>query len=86
MKYFINFIEECVQNPLYKDYIGGRIEVYEQTVTDGPYSCNEIRFFTKDVKKFRAFRNRWDMKDITGRQLKWIEKKVEREFCQFPKK
>jgi hypothetical protein len=83
MKYYISFVEECVMNPLYLDYIGGRIEVYESNM---PFSCREIRFFTKDIKKFNRFRALWDMKDITGKQLKWIENRVGKEFCKFPTK
>ena len=82
-RYYISFIEECIQHPSYLDYIAGRIEVFE---SDAQYDCKEIRFFTKDVKKFRAFRDHWDMKEITSKQLKYVERKTEREFCQFPKK
>lgn len=82
MKYFISFIEECVMNPLYRDYMGGRIEVHEQ---DAQFSTREIRFFTKDMKKFRAYREYWDMREISERQLQRLEDKVEKEFCQFPK-
>ncbi len=83
MKYFISFIEECIQNPLYVDYIGGRIEVFEQ---DAPYPCKEIRFFTKDVGKFKAFRYYWDMKNVTDKKLREIEKRVKGDFYKFPKK
>ena len=82
-KYFISFIEECVMNPLYLDYIGGRIEVY---ANDYDFARKEIRFFTKDIKKFNQFRDRWDMKDITGKRLEWIEGKVKKEFYKFPKR
>ena len=82
-KYFISFIEECVMNALYQDYIGGRIEVHKH---DEIFSNHEIRFFTKRIKTFGVFRDRWDLKDITGKQLKYIERKVKLEFCQFPKK
>ena len=81
-KYFISFVEECVMNPLYEDYIVGRIEVYKP---DGQFSDHEIRFFTKDVKKFRAFRRYWDMKNIIEKQLKHIEGRVEKDFYKFPK-
>jgi len=82
-RYYISFIEECIQHPSYLDYIAGRIEVFE---SDAQYDCKEIRFFTKDVKKFRAFRDRWDMKDITEKQLQRIEEKVGQEFNKFPDK
>lgn len=82
-KYFISFIEEFVQDPLYQGYIGGRIEVYKR---DEPYACNEIRFFTHKVRKFRAFRDRWDMKNITWQKMVYIEWKVKQDFYQFPKR
>lgn len=70
-------------NPKYLAYIAGRIEVHE---FNKPFSCHEIRFFTKDVKKFRAFRKYLDMRDITEKQLKHIEERAKKDFCQFPKR
>ena len=82
-KYFISFIEEYVMNQLYEGYIGGRIEVYKP---DDQFSNHEIRFFTKRIKTFRAFRESWDMKEITGKQLAYVEGKVKKEFYKFPKR
>jgi len=78
VKYFISFVEECIQNPLYENYIGGRIEVYE---SDSEYASNEIRFFTNDITKFNKFRDKWDMKNVTKKQLEEIKKDVAWEFC-----
>jgi len=79
--YFISFIEECIMNPKYLRYIGGRIEVYRN---DYDYASEEIRWFTKELKKFRAFRDEWDMKDVTEEQLKKV-KKIAQGFCKYPK-
>lgn len=83
MKYFVSFIEEFVMNPPYPSYIMGRIEVYKQ---DEPYAFDEIRFFTRKVRKFNEFREIWDMKEITKRELISIEQTVKRDYCQFPKR
>ena len=79
-RYYISFIEECIQNPKYLNYRGGRIEVYEY---NKPFASREIRFFTDRIPKFLAFRDRWDMRDITSSQLKYVKKRVKREFCQM---
>jgi len=81
-KYFVSFIEECIMNPLYQDYVGGRIEVWE---SGRPFATREIRFFTRSVRKFRAFRDHWDMRQVTVAMLKGIECEVAERFCKFPK-
>ena len=76
--HFLSFIEEFVLNPAYDGYIGGRIEVYGNNPLG--YADKEIRFFTMKADEFRAFRERWDFKDVTDKQLGDIEKKVAEEF------
>ncbi|MCD6228350.1 MAG: hypothetical protein J7K17_02600 [Candidatus Omnitrophica bacterium] len=57
-KYFLNFIEEAILNPLYsEDYIGGRIEIWTD---ESEYSVEEIRFFTHQREEFLKFREKWD--------------------------
>lgn len=70
----ISFTEEIVLNPDYSGYIGGRIEVHHPT--DKAFHSEEIRFFTKDIDEFNAFRDQWDMKDITSKELDTIKDTV----------
>ena len=76
-KHFLSFIEESILNPDYAGYVGGRIEVHSDS---SGYASNEIRFFTMKVDEFRTFRNRWDFKDVTDKQLAAIEKRITEEF------
>ncbi|RPI50038.1 MAG: hypothetical protein EHM49_09075 [Deltaproteobacteria bacterium] len=78
-KIFISFIEEMVLNPAYQDYIGGRIEVSRQ---GDAYPFQEIRFFTKDVKGFHAFRDAWDMLNITKKDLDYLRKVVREAYYE----
>lgn len=82
-KYFLSFVEECIMNPLYQDYIGGRIEVYEK---GEPFATKEIRFFTRSVNKFRDLRNEWDMKHVTVDGLKILEDEISERYCKVPKR
>lgn len=76
---YISCVEECILNPEYQDYIGGRIEVHRPE--DMGYHSEEIRFLTKDIDGFNAFRNVWDMSDITNNELKYIKDVVSELWC-----
>jgi hypothetical protein len=60
-KYYISFTGEAIFNPKYKDYLGGRAEIY---VDDEPYNIEEIRFLTDKVKEFNEFREEWECKEV----------------------
>lgn len=77
-KIFISFVEECICNPKYHDYVAGRIEVYRK----GPYADEEIRFFTKDREKFYAFREEYDMSKVTEEKLEAIKRVVQLYFME----
>ena len=74
---FISFIEECIMNPKYQGYVGGRIEV---SLPEDHYPSEEIRFFTKNVIDFYDFREKWDMKEVTKKQLNTIRNIVKEKF------
>ena len=77
---YVSFIEEAVMNPNYKGCIAGRIEVLRSE--DRGYHSEEIRFFTKNVKKFNAFRDKYDLKEVTENKLKTIRKTVQLNFME----
>ncbi len=77
MKYYISFTEEGVMNPKYHDYIGGRMEVY---VEDEPYNIEEVRFFTKDIKGFSEFREKWECCEVDKKTLEAVKKDLTNKF------
>ena len=77
----VSFVEEFIFDPALADYIGGRIEVYG----DGPYAEREIRFFTKRTEEFCEFRDYWDLKDLTEKQLKRFEFEVQKKYQEEPR-
>ena len=79
-KYFISFVEEFIFNPKYQDYIAGRVEIY---LRKSQYDIDELRFFTKKIKKFNHFRNKWDLEEVSEKQLKKIRKIIAKEFNEI---
>jgi hypothetical protein len=72
--YFLSFVEECVMDPAYFEYVGGRIEVYEMGADK--YAIEEIRFFTKKLKEFYKLREKWDFEEVTAKELERLRKKI----------
>jgi hypothetical protein len=75
--YFLSFVEEGIFDPKYKDFIGGRAELFTQW---SEYDINEYRFFTKKRKEFYKFRERWDLKNLTYFQIRKLKKIIEEEY------
>jgi len=63
-RYFFSVIEEGIMNPKYKDYRGGRIEVYDRKDKTG-YAIYEARFFIPS-EFINSFRETWDFKESDG--------------------
>ena len=76
-KYFLSFVEEMVFNPDFKNYVGGRVEVF---IKEEEYDIEEIRFFTNRREEFRKFRNEWDFKDVSTKQLNQIRQIIQKKF------
>ena len=53
-RFFINVVEECIQNPKYFGYRGGRLELYDEKSNTG-YAIYEGRFLIPEelIEKFR---------------------------------
>lgn len=60
-RYFFSVVEEGIMNPKYKDYRGGRIEVYDRKDKRG-YACYEARFLIPE-EFMDSFREVWDFKE-----------------------
>ena len=74
--YFLSFIEECIMDPSWSAYVGGRIEVYETGPGANQYAIEEIRFLTKKQKEYHRLREKWDFEDATARELEQLRKKI----------
>ena len=77
--YFLNFIEEMIQNLKYSGYIGGRIEIIPE-YDKKTYPIDEIRFFTDRVEEFNDFRERYDFQSVSETELKALYLFVTEEF------
>jgi hypothetical protein len=72
--FFLSFVEECIMDPSWSAYVGGRIEVYE--IGSDKYAIEEIRFLTKKQKAYHRLRGKWDFEDATARELEQLRKKI----------
>lgn len=81
-KYFINVVEEGIMNKKYFNFVGGRVEILDDK---HPYSIDEIRFFTNKIKEWNKFREEWDFKKVSKKQLEQITKTVKDNFYQQTK-
>ena len=75
-KFFLNFVEEAVLNPDYYGYRGGRVEVVDDK---DMYPGEEIRFLTRN-EAFDNFRDKWDMRDVSERQLSRVRAEIKERF------
>ncbi len=74
--YFISFVEEGILNPDYEGYVGGRVEVRDDI---NEYAIEEIRFFT-NKKSWNSFREKWDFKEVTKKQLDSLKNIIEDKY------
>jgi hypothetical protein len=75
--YFISFIEEGILNSEYEGYVGGRVEVYNDDVSE--WAIEEIRFWTKD-KGWYKFREKWDFRGVNKRQLDRLRATIKKKY------
>lgn len=79
-KYWLNFVGEFIMNSNYEGYIAGRIEIRDNY---NPYSMEEMRYFTNKVQEFNSFDNKWDLKQVSKRQIERIKRIVKEKFCNY---
>jgi hypothetical protein len=60
-RYSFSGVEEMIGNPDYKNFKGGRIEVYDKKDKSG-YACYEARFLIP-IEFMDSFRETWDLKE-----------------------
>ncbi len=78
--YFISFVEEGIFNPKYDNYAGGRVEIYSPKEQ---YAIEEVRFFTIINDNWIKFRDKWDFKNITIKQLLELKKTIRKKYYIF---
>jgi hypothetical protein len=73
-KIFVSFIEEGWQGQIVAHM--GRVEVERRRDT---YPSEEIRFATNDPD-WHKFRERWDFRYVSEKELEYIRQEIGREF------
>ncbi|MBU2539560.1 hypothetical protein KJ786_00130 [Patescibacteria group bacterium] len=79
-EYTISFIEEIIQDPKYKGWAGGRMEVLKPD--ESAYSIDEIRFFTPRNDEWVKFVDEYDCKNVDKAELDRVIKIVKEKFNQ----
>ena len=64
--YFISFIDYAIMNPDYDGWTCGRMEIDDDK---GPYAINEIPYYTSKSGEFFHFREKYDFKYYTQKEL-----------------
>lgn len=81
-EYTLSFVEEIVQNPKYKGWAAGRMEVLKPN--EGAYSVDEMRFFTPRNEEWAKFVDGHDCKDVDKAELDRITKIIKEKFYKVP--
>lgn len=77
-KYMLLFVEEVIQNPKYKNWAAGRMEV--RVPDEKPYSINEVRFFTPRNSDWAQFVDKHNCKDVYKATIDEVTKIVKEKF------
>lgn len=83
-RYFVSFIEEfwMGRDPKYEDWTEGRMEIYDN-FGDSPWAIDEIRFCNNE-SDWWEFRERWDFKNLSPKQLALLVSVIEWRYCNPP--
>jgi hypothetical protein len=65
-KFHLSFVEEGIMDEKYKDWTGGRVEVF---VNDETFNIEEFRFLTLRNKDWEEFREKYDGEDVDIKTL-----------------
>ncbi len=79
-EYTLSFVEEIIQNPKYKGWVAGRMEVLRPD--ESAYSIDEIRFFTPRTEEWIKFVDEYDCKDIDKAGLDKVTEIIKEKFYQ----
>jgi len=95
-KYFLSFVEEAVLNSNYFGCFAGRVEVYSNgPYADNEirfffkgYDYNQknpenTKYDTPKMRKWNEFREHWDFKNCTAKELKKLEIIIKDEWYEL---
>ena len=82
-EFTLSFVEEIIQNPKYKGWAAGRMEVLKPD--ESSYSIDEIRFFTLRNDEWIKFVDEYDCKDIDKVELDKVIKIIKEKFYKVSK-
>ncbi len=80
-EFHLSFVEEGIMDEKYKDWTGGRVEVF---VYDETFSIEEFRFLTFRNKDWIDFREKFDGENVDVQTLKEIRNIVKKDFSNTP--
>ena len=79
-EYTLSFVEEIIQNPKYRGWAAGRMEVLRPD--ESAYSMDEIRVLTPRTEEWIKFVDEYDCKDINKAELDKVTEIVKNKFHQ----
>src|SRR3989339_896053 len=79
-EYMLLFVEEMIQNPKYKDWAAGRMEI--RLPDEKPHSINEVRFFTPRNNEWTQFVDKYNGKAADQATVDQVTKIVKEKFYQ----
>ena len=78
---FVGMFWRNESDPIYKDWIEGRIEIRKW---DDQYANDEIRYCTQKTEEWFAFENKFNGKWLDQRELESFKKEVTANFKKSP--
>lgn len=76
-KMHLSFVEEGIMNEKYKDWTGGRVEVF---VHDETFNIEEFRFLTLRNKEWEEFREKYDGEDVDKKTLDEVKNIISKKY------
>ena len=79
---YLSFVEECVFNPKFSDWVMGRVEVYDYEKRQDGFAIDEIRFQTTNREEFWSFRDEYDLIEMTRKDCLQVIEEIEKRFYE----
>lgn len=76
-EFHLSFVEEGIMDEKYKDWTGGRVEVF---LYDETFSIEEFRFLTLRNKEWEEFREKYDGSTVDKNTLDKIKDDIRKKF------
>lgn len=79
-RYYVDFIQEMIMDESFDGYVAGRMELCNGMLS--PYSIEEQRIFTKDVREFYKLVDKYTYEEGTLKQINKMLKEFEKYDCR----